>query len=113
MIFADSVTFLNRVTTLSMNSQAESLKLALQHSPDNVPLLLLHGNACLEELLISAARESFLKVIRLEPGHGEGKVGLATVVQMEGKTSEAIVRLEQLIEEQPGFARAYIAIARI
>lgn len=99
--------------SIRMPSQAESLKLALQQSPDNIPLLLLHGRACVDELLLADARESFLKVIRADAGHVEAKLGLATVVQMEGKTSEAIVRLEQLIEEKPDFAPTFAALARI
>ena len=96
-----------------MASQIDSIRLAVQHSPDNVPLLLLLGDLCVNELSLGEARESFLKVVRLQPGNAAGKLGLARVVQMEGKTSEAAVRMEQLIEEQPGFAPAYVMLSRI
>lgn len=96
-----------------MSSPLDSLKLALQHSPDNVPLLLLYAKGCMEELLLAEARESFLKVVRLEPAHAEARLGVARVVHLEGKGSEAAVRAEQLIEEQPQYAPAYLFLSRI
>lgn len=96
-----------------MPSPLDSLKLALQHSPDNTPLLLVYGRACVDELQLGEAREAFLNVIRREPGHAEAKLGLAQVVNLEGKTSEAVVRVEQLIEERPDFAPAYVYLSRI
>ena len=96
-----------------MSSSFESLRQALQHSPDNLPLLLLFGETCLNELQLNEAREAFLKVVRLQAGHPEARLGLARVVNMEGKTSEAVVRLEQLIEEHPAFAPAQLELSRL
>lgn len=96
-----------------MSSPLESLKLALQHSPDNTPLLLIYAKACIEEFQLGDAREAFLNVIRREPAHAEARLGLAQVVNLEGKTSEAVVRLEQLIEEQPSYAPAYASLSRM
>lgn len=96
-----------------MSSPLESLKLALQHSPDNTPLLLLYAKTCVEELQLSEAREAFLNVIRREPGNAEAKLGLAQVVNLEGKTSEAVVRIEQIIEQHPQHAPAYVFLSRI
>lgn len=91
----------------------ESLRLAVQHSPDNTPLVLLYAKACLDDLQLSEAREAYLSVIRREPTQAEAKLGLASVVNLEGKTSEAAVRAEQLIEEQPNYAPAYVFLSRI
>lgn len=96
-----------------MASQMESLRLALQQSPDNVPLLLLYAKACLDEFSLAEARDAFLGCVRREPGNAEAKTGLARVAMLEGKTSEAVVRLEQLIEEQPDHAPAYVVLSRI
>ena len=96
-----------------MSSPLDSLRLALEHSPDNVPLLLLYGKACMDELSLPEARDAFLRVIRIDAGHAEARLGLARVVMMEGKTSEAVVRMEQLIEEKPDFAPAYVMLSRI
>lgn len=94
-------------------SNLDGLRLALEQSPDNVPLLLLYGQGCLDELLLPEARETFLKLVRLQPSNMEGKLGLARVILMEGKTSEAVVRTEQIIEEAPDFAPAYVLLARL
>ena len=96
-----------------MSSPLDSLKLALQHSPDNTPLQLLYAKTCVDELQLGDAREAFLSVIRREPANAEARLGLAQVVNLEGKTSEAAVRVEQLIEEQPMFAPAYVFLSRI
>ncbi len=96
-----------------MSSPLESLKLALRHSPDNTPLLLLYAKACVEEFALGDAREAFLNVIRREPANAEARLGLAQVVNLEGKTSEAVVRMEQLIEEQPSYAPAYVSLSRM
>jgi len=94
-------------------SKLDGLRLALEHSPDNAPLLLLYAQGCLEEFQLPEARETFLKLVRLQPTNPEGKLGIARVTFLEGKTSEAAVRVEQLIEEQPEFAPAYVLLARI
>ena len=96
-----------------MSSNLDSLRLALDHSPDNVPLLLVYGKACIDELQLPEARGSFLLALKAQPGNAEARLGLARVVMMEGKTSEAAVRLEQLIEEKPDFAPAYVMLSRI
>ncbi|TLD71638.1 AAA family ATPase [Phragmitibacter flavus] len=96
-----------------MSPNLKSLHLALQHSPDNVPLLLHFANSCLDEFLVPEARETFLKVTNLQPGHTDARLGLAQVVHLEGKTSEAIVRLDQLVEEQPHSATAHLALSRL
>lgn len=91
----------------------EGLRLALELSPDNAPLLLLYAQGCLDEFLLPEARDTFLKLVRLQPANLEGKLGLARVVLLEGKTSEAVVRTEQIIEEAPTFAPAYVLLARM
>jgi AAA+ superfamily predicted ATPase len=94
-------------------SKLDGLRLALEHSPDNAPLLLLYAQGCLEEFQLPEARETFLKLVRLDPSNPDGKLGVARVTFLEGKTSEAAVRVEQLIEERPDFAPAYVLLARI
>jgi transitional endoplasmic reticulum ATPase len=96
-----------------MSSPLDSLKLALEHSPENVPLLLLYAKSCMEELHLADAREAFLKVVRMEPANAEARLGVASVVHLEGRGSEAAVRAEQLIEEQPQYAPAYLFLSRI
>ncbi|MDD2707203.1 MAG: AAA family ATPase [Verrucomicrobiae bacterium] len=96
-----------------MASQLDSLRLALEHSPDNVPLLLLFAEACADEFQLADARSAFEKVLKKDVKNIEAKIGLAHVAQLEGKTSEAVVRAEQLIGENPEHAPAYVFLSRL
>lgn len=96
-----------------MSSQIDSLRLALSHSPDNVPLLLIFAKACVDEFQLADAREAFTNVVRLDPRNAEAKLGLANVAQLEGKSSEAAVRAEQIIEGAPNCAAAHLFLSRL
>jgi cytochrome c-type biogenesis protein CcmH/NrfG len=89
-----------------------SLKQALAVSPDNLPLLLLLGKAYLEEFQFQDARETFEKVIELEPGNPEARTQVAQILEVEGRSSEAIIRLEQVNAEHPGYAPAWMLRAK-
>ena len=94
-------------------SDSHSLREALKHSPDNVPLLLLFAHACLDEWSMAEARDSFEKVVQLEPANEEARLGIARVLYLDGKVSEAAIRAEKLTEEFPEFAPAYTFLSRI
>ena len=96
-----------------MASQIEFLRLALLHSPENVPLLLLYAKACADEFQLTDVRTAYLSVVRLDVHCAEAKLGLAQVAMLEGKTSEAIVLAEQLAEEQPNCASAFVFLSRL
>lgn len=96
-----------------MPSKIDSLRLALSHSPDNAPLLLLFAQACMEEFQFEEAKEAFVNLVRLEPDNAEGKLGIARVALLEGRNSEAAVRAEQLIAEMPNFAPAHVLLSRV
>ncbi|MBL9170042.1 MAG: AAA family ATPase [Verrucomicrobiales bacterium] len=96
-----------------MGSQIESLRLALAHSPDNLPLVLLYAKACLDELQLGDARVAYVQAAQLNPSNAEAKLGLAKLAQLEGKTSEAVVRAEQLIQEHPTSAPARVFLSRV
>jgi transitional endoplasmic reticulum ATPase len=82
-------------------------------SPKNVPLLLLFGQACMDELSFDEAREAFDRVLENEPGNTQGKLGIAQVLYRRGNTSEAVVRAEALTKADPGFAEAWILLSRL
>jgi len=89
-----------------------SLKQALAVSPDNLPLLLLLGKAYLGKFQFQDARETFEKVIELEPGNPEARTQVAQILEVEGRSSEAIIRLEQVNAEHPGYAPAWMLRAK-
>ena len=97
----------------NMSSRLDSLREALSVSPKNVPLLLLFGRACIDELSFDEARETFDRVLENEPGNTQGKLGIAQVLYLSGNTSEAVVRAEALTKADPGFAEAWILLSRL
>lgn len=86
----------------------ESLKQALAVSPDNIPLLLMLGNAHMDEFQLGEAREAFDRVLAVEPSNAEAKTRIARLLDLGGKSSEAILRIEQVCTEAPEFAPAWI-----
>ncbi len=96
-----------------MTSKLDALREALAVSPQNVPLLLLFGQACLDELDFQEAREAFDRILQSDPTHDEAKLGIARVLYLSGNTSEAVVRAETLIKADPGFADAWMLLSRL
>lgn len=94
-------------------SRLEPLRQALAQSPDNVPLLMVYGAACLEELAADEARRAFERVLVLSPGSVEAAVGLSRSLTLLGRTSEAVVRLEAVVAAQPGAGLAHRELARL
>ena len=91
----------------------QSLKQALSVSPDNLPIVLMLGQAYLEEFHFEEARAAFEKALQLEAGNPVARTQLAQILELEGKSSEAILRLEQLLGEYPGHAPALILKAKL
>ncbi len=93
--------------------QSDALREALRHSPDNIPLLLLFAQACLDETQAAEARTTFERVLMLQPDHRDGVLGLARILLLEGKTSAAAVRLEELLRRDPSSAAAHVLLSRV
>jgi transitional endoplasmic reticulum ATPase len=96
-----------------MSSRLDSLREALVVSPKNIPLLLLFGQACLDELSFEDARAAFDRILQADPDHAEAKLGIARVLYLSGNTSEAVVRAEALTAADPGFAEAWMLLSRL
>lgn len=96
-----------------MAQNLDALRLALQHSPDNAPLLLLFADGCLDEGLLEEALVSFQRVLNADPVHVEARLGVARVALLKGNTSEAAVRAEQILSSTPNCAPACLLLARI
>ncbi|MGC3990343.1 MAG: AAA family ATPase [Chthoniobacteraceae bacterium] len=94
-------------------SQLDSLRAAVAVSPQNVPLLLLFGQACLDEWSPDEGRQAFERVLAIEPANPAARIGIAKILHLEGKTSEAIVRIEALLHEQPAHAAALVFLSRL
>jgi transitional endoplasmic reticulum ATPase len=96
-----------------MISRLDSLREALAVSPQNVPLLLLFGQACLDELSFEEGRAAFDRILESQPAHAEAKLGIARGLYLKGNTSEAVVRAEALTRADPGFADAWMLLSRL
>jgi transitional endoplasmic reticulum ATPase len=94
-------------------SKLDPLRQAVAVSPDNVPLLLLLAQASLDEWSLDEARVVFERVLLLDAGRPEARLGIARILHLSGKTSEAVVRTEALLAERPEFAPACIFLARL
>src|ERR1700722_6481541 len=96
-----------------MISRLDSLREALALSPQNIPLLLLFGQACLDELSFEEGRAAFDRILQSDPAHVEAKLGIARGLYLNGNTSEAVVRAEALTKINPGFADAWMLLSRL
>jgi len=91
----------------------DHLKAALEASPDNVPLLLLLAQAHEDLFELEEAKKLIANVLELEPENVEAAFKLPSLLELEGKTSEAIIRLELFLKNQPLHPAGYILYARL
>ena len=63
-----------------MTPKFRSLREAVALSPQNIPLLLLFAEACMDELRLSEARTVLDRVLLNGPDHVEAKLGIARVL---------------------------------
>lgn len=94
-------------------ARLQTLREALSHAPDNTALLLLYGHACLDELLLDEAQETFSQILTHEPEHMEAQLCLARALVLQGDTSGAAVRVERILQRDPSNASAHLLLSRI
>ncbi len=90
----------------------QSLRQALAESPDNVPLLLMLGDACLEQFSLDEAKEAYDAVVRIDPANPRARTHLAQLLDFGVRSSEAILRLEQVCGDHANYAPAWMLRAR-
>ncbi|TLM93163.1 ATP-binding protein [Hymenobacter jeollabukensis] len=94
-------------------SDLQPLLDALAFSPDNLPLRR-HVAALLRQLgRLTEADEHYRAGLRQAPHDAELQLGLAETYAALGKTSAALVVLEELLHAQPEHARAHLLHARL
>ena len=94
-------------------SKLDPLRQAAAVSPENVPLLLMLADGCIGEWLMEEAREIYQKILQLEPGKPAALLGIARALHLSGKSSEAIVRLDALLQSHPRLASAHHLRAQV
>ncbi len=91
----------------------ESLREALRHSPDNIPLRLHLAESLLERGRADEAEIEFRKGLQLRPDHAGLQLGLARAFLRQDKESEAFVVVESLLKLRETPAEAYILHCRL
>ena len=91
----------------------KNLKQALSVSPDNAPLLLILGETALEELQLDEAQNAFERLLQLKAHQADAQFGLARYMHLSGKISEAIVRMEALLQSYPEQAKFHHFLSRL
>ena len=96
-----------------MSAHLDSLRQAVSFSPDNVPLLLLLGDGCLDHFLFEEAKHHFQKVLVHDPQNLAALLGMARTAYQEGNISEAVVRAEALTTSHPQKGAVWRLLSRL
>ncbi len=96
-----------------MSANLDALRQAVSFSPDNVPLLLLLGEGCLDHFLLDEAKQHFQRALSREPQNSGAQLGLARAAFQEGNLSEAILRAEAVTKAFPRNGGAWRLLSRL
>lgn len=91
----------------------QSLRAAARLSPDNVPLRQALADALLGAGFSTDAAAEYRAALTLAPDHPALKLGLARAFHADGKTSQALVVLEDLAKSPQAPGRAFVFYARL
>ena len=94
-------------------SQVDSLREALAHSPDNVPLRQLLAETLLQLARHDEAEKEFRTALAHAPRHKRLQLGLAQTFFAAGKFDECAVLIEALLKSVDAPARAHLLDARL
>ena len=94
-------------------SPLKAFQEALRQSPENVPLLILYGRACLEELQMEDAVAVLEKAVALDAKNTDAQLGLARALLLSGDASQAAVRVELALQQDPNCAAAHLLMSRV
>jgi SpoVK/Ycf46/Vps4 family AAA+-type ATPase len=96
-----------------MSANLDALRQAVTFSPDNVPLLLLLGEGCLDQFLLEEAKENFQRALARDAHNVGAQLGLARAAYQEGNLSEAVVRAEAISVAHPQNGSVWRLLSRL
>jgi SpoVK/Ycf46/Vps4 family AAA+-type ATPase len=96
-----------------MSAHIDALRQAVAVSPENVPLLVLLGEACLDQFLFEEAHRHFQNAIGREPQNFAAQLGLARTAYQWGHLSEAVLRTEALAVSHPNNGAVLRLLSRL
>ena len=91
----------------------ESLKEALQFSPNNIPLKLILANTLAKHYRFDEAEILFLEIIEVEKNHTDAKMALSRLYFQNSAYSKSIVILEDVLKSQPSNFEALPMVNRV
>jgi len=91
----------------------EALREALRHSPDNIPLHQHLGDSLLGMGRHEDAERAFRQALSLAPDNHRLKLGLARAFYQQGKATQALVIVEDLLKASDTPAAAHVLHARL
>src|SRR5436190_8790715 len=91
----------------------QSLREAVKLSPRNLPLRQALADALLSAGFSTEAVVEYKASLAISPDHPPLKFGLARAFHADGKTSHALVVLEDLVKSPQAPARAFVFYARL
>lgn len=97
----------------SLDETIETLRAALKLSPDNLPLRMLLGENLLSSGRLEEAEREFTVALALAPNDLKLAVSLAQACFGNGKYSQALVIIEDVIRKSEVPPKAYLLYARL
>src|ERR1700681_2118931 len=97
----------------SNDAAVQALRTALEHSPDNVPLRQHLADVLLGLNRIDEAEQEHRRALPLAPDSAPLQLRLATVYYQQGKNTQALVVIEDLLRANNPPARGYLLHARL
>ena len=95
------------------DESVRALREALKFSPENLPLRLHLAQTLMSLGRLDEAEVEYRAALAAAPERPESQLGLATVFHQQGKTSQALVIVEQLVKHRDAPARARTLLARL
>jgi transitional endoplasmic reticulum ATPase len=89
-----------------------SLRDALDNSPENLPLRLVYARKCEDTYAWSEALTIYRGILEKYPTHPSGHLGIARSLFFQGEISEAEVRAHGVVESFPNFAEGHLFLCR-
>lgn len=90
-----------------------SLREALRHSPDNLPLRQLLAETLLSHGLPGEAEAEFREALARQPDNSALKLGLARAFQDQKKATAALTLLEDLVKAKSAPGEAFVMCAKL
>ncbi len=91
----------------------QGLRDALEVSPDNIPLRLHLAKTLMGLGQFEDAEAEYRQALSFAPNNPQVKLGLVSAYDQQGKTSQALVVVEDLCGKQDAPAEAYVVFARL